>query len=317
MGHRSFTVSTSPPDWTSLRLLLTAIDLGSIAKAAERCGIANSAAAKRIQMLEAQARVGLIKRHARGIVPTAAGEVFARHARSLMDLARRLEGDMDAFAAGGGGSVRLLATASCIGGHDLADRLASFGRLHPRIVVELRELTSALILQELIEGRSDIGIVTTKARIPAGLDARPWREDRLLAIVSLDHPLASRTALRFAEVLEHPLVDVLEIGALSLLLTEAAQDLGRKPDYRYRVTSMDAARRLVAAGLAVNVMPDRMIVPYLKQFGVLGIAIDEPWALRQLRLVARAADALPGPARILADHLMSSSIPASEIPPQT
>ncbi|KMO28375.1 hypothetical protein VQ02_31770 [Methylobacterium variabile] len=300
-------MTTPPPDWTSLRLYLTALELGSIAKAAEHCGIANSAAAKRIQVLEAEARVGLIERHARGIIATAAGEVFARHARGLMDLARRLEEDMDAFAAGGAGSVRLLATASSIGGHDLAERLAAFARLYPRIVVDLRELTSAPILQELIEGRGDIGIVTTNARVPAGLEARPWREDRLLAIVSRDHPLAGRTALRFSEVLEHPLVDVLEIGALSLLLTEAAQDLGRKPDYRYRVTSMDAARRLVAAGLAVNVMPDRMIVPYLDRFGVLGIAIDEPWALRRLRLVARAADALPGPARILVDHLMECS----------
>ncbi|MGX7708725.1 LysR family transcriptional regulator [Methylobacterium sp. Gmos1] len=304
---------TWQPDWTSLRLFLTALELGSIAKAAERCGIANSAAAKRIQVLEARARVGLVERHARGIVATAAGEVFARHARGLIDLARRLEEDMDAFAAGGAGTVRLLATASSIGGHDLAERLAVFARLYPRIVVDLRELTSAAILQELIEGRADIGIVTTNARIPAGLEARPWREDRLLAIVARDHPLADRATLRFSEVVEHPLVDVLEIGALSLLLTEAAQELGRRPDYRYRVTSMDAARRLVAAGLAVNVMPDRMIAPYLDRFGVRAIAIDEPWALRQLRLVARAASTLPGPARILSDHLMDRAVrePAS------
>ena len=133
-------MTTPPPDWTSLRLYLTALELGSIAKAAEHCGIANSAAAKRIQVLEAEARVGLIERHARGIIATAAGEVFARHARGLMDLARRLEEDMDAFAAGGAGSVRLLATASSIGGHDLAERLAAFARLYPRIVVDLREL---------------------------------------------------------------------------------------------------------------------------------------------------------------------------------
>jgi len=297
---------TTPPDWITLRLFLTAIELGSIAKAADRCGIANSAAAKRIQLLEAQARTALVERHARGIIPTAAGESFARHARGLIDLARHLEDEMDAFAAGGAGTVRLLATASCIGGHDLADLLAGFARLHPRILVDLRELTSSVILQDLIEGRADLGIVTTNARIPVGLEAQPWREDRLLAIVSADHPLAGRKSVKFSEVLEHPLVDVLEIGALSLLLAEAAQALGRKPYYRYHVTSMDAARRLVAAGLAVNVMPDHMIAPYAENLGLRGILIDEPWSLRRLRLVSRVGGVSPGPARLLADHLLNA-----------
>ncbi|MCG5237366.1 LysR family transcriptional regulator [Xanthobacter oligotrophicus] len=296
----------APPDWITLRLFLTAIELGSIAKAADRCGIANSAAAKRIQVLEAQTRTALVERHARGIVPTAAGEAFARHARGLLDLARHLEDEMDAFAAGGAGTVRLLATASCIGGHGLARALAGFTRLHPRIVVDLRELTSAAILQDLIEGRADLGIVTTNARIPVGLEAQPWREDRLLAIVSADHPLAVRKDVRFSEVLEYPLVDVLEIGALSLLLAEAAQGLGRKPHYRYRVTSMDAARRLVAAGLAINVMPDGMIEPYAQSLGVRGIPIDEPWSLRRLRLVSRAETMSTGPARRLASHLLNA-----------
>ncbi len=101
-------------------------------------------------------------------------------------------------------------------------------------------------------------------------------------------------------------MDVLEISALSLLLAEAAQGLGRKAYYRYRVTSIDAARRLVASGLAVNMMPDRMIEHYAQSFGVHGVYINEPWSLRRLRLVSRAESAPPDPARLLAGHLLNA-----------
>ena len=44
----------APPDWVTLRIFLAALDLGSVTRAADRCGIATSAAAKRIQVLEAR-----------------------------------------------------------------------------------------------------------------------------------------------------------------------------------------------------------------------------------------------------------------------
>jgi DNA-binding transcriptional LysR family regulator len=273
---------TAPPDWTSLRIFLAAIELGSIARAAERCGTANSAAAKRIQLLE---------RSARGVSATAAGESFARHARALLNMSERLTGDIEAFVAGGVGSARLFATASSIGGSDLAQSLARFAAAHPRIAVDLREVTSATALQALIESRADLAIITANAMIPGDLVAATWRTDRLLLIVSASHQLARRRSVKFSEVLRCPMIEVMEHGALTLMLAEAAQKLGRAPHYRYRVATMDTARRLAASGLAVNVMPDGLVLPYADAFGLKHLDIDEPWAARRLPLVSRATDA--------------------------
>lgn len=294
------------PDWVTLRIFLAALDLGSVTRAADRCGIATSAAAKRIQMLEADYRVALLERGARGVRPTVAGEVFARYARGLLDFAARLGDDMRAYAAGGLGSVRLLATASALGGHDLARVLAAFAVEQPGIQVELREDTSLTILRDLLEGRADLGIVTIAGTVPAGLEAQPWREDRLLVVVPAGHPFASRASVPFAEVLDQPLVGVMEGGALSLLLDEAAQRLGLRPRYRFQVASTDAARSLVAAGHGVTVMPDRIARPYEAALGLRGIPLAERWTRRRLRLVSRAAGLLAPPARLLQDHLLRS-----------
>lgn len=292
------------PDWATLRIFLAALETGSITRAAGRCNIAVSAAAKRIQALEAESVVPLLERGARGVRPTAAGEAFARHARALLDLAARLDGDLRAFAAGGTGSVRLHATPSAIAGHDLAESLARFAAERPGVRVELHEEISLPILQNLLDGRADLGVVTATGRVPAGLQTHPWREDRLLVAVAVAHPFAGREAVGFDEVLDQPLVGVQESGALSLLLEEAAQRLGRRPRYRFRVAGTDAARRLVAAGHGVTVMPDGMLRPYQAALGLRGVPLAEAWSHRRLGLVARPADMLPPPARLLLDHLL-------------
>jgi DNA-binding transcriptional LysR family regulator len=70
------------------------------------------------------------------------------------------------------------------------------------------------------------------------------------------------------------------------------------------VASTDAARRLVAAGHGVTVMPDGVARPYEGALGLRGVPVAERWAKRRLRLVARPAEALPAPARLLLDRLL-------------
>jgi DNA-binding transcriptional LysR family regulator len=295
---------SAAPDWVTLRIFLAALDLGSVTRAADRCGIAPSAAAKRIQVLEANSGMALLERGARGVRATGAGELLARHARTLLDFSDRLTDDLRAYAVGGLGSVRLHATASALGGHDLAHVLAAFAAEEPGIVVKLREDVSLPILRDLLEGRADLGIVTSGGKIPVGLEAQTWREDRLLVVVPAGHPFIGRNSVGFGEVLEQPLIGVLESGALSLLLEEAAQRLGRHPRYRFHVASTDAARNLVAAGHGVTVMPDGVARPHEARMGLRGIPLAERWARRRLRLVTRVPELMAPAACRLRDHLL-------------
>ncbi|HEY8613971.1 MAG TPA: LysR family transcriptional regulator, partial [Roseomonas sp.] len=130
------------PDWVTLRILLATAELGSITRAAARCGIATSAAAKRLQALEAECGLPILARGPRGVRLTEAGEMLARHGRAAFGALARLTDDLRALAAGELGSVRLHATASSIAGHPLPEALAEFARVQPGIQVELHEETS-------------------------------------------------------------------------------------------------------------------------------------------------------------------------------
>jgi DNA-binding transcriptional LysR family regulator len=89
------------PDSTTLRILLAAIEHGSVTRTWEKCGIAVSAAAKRIQHMEAELGVRLLDRTARGVTPTAAGDLVAQHARAMFDFGARLGKDLRADAEAG------------------------------------------------------------------------------------------------------------------------------------------------------------------------------------------------------------------------
>jgi DNA-binding transcriptional LysR family regulator len=294
------------PDWTTLRIFLAAIECGSVTRASEKCGIAVSAAAKRIQDLETELGVQLLTRGARGVTPTVAGELLARHARTMLDFGARLGEDLRAVAEGGLGSVRLNATLSVLAGHPLAQALADFAVEHPGVSIELREVTSLSVLQNLVEGQADVGLITVGGAIPNGLEARPWRTDQLLVVMPMEHELAARHSLRFTEVLNHPLIEIIEGGAMTLLLREAAERLGVRLRPRLRVSTVEAAIRLVAAGHDLAIIPDGVLPTYNPDLRLAGVRLAEPWAQRQVRLVSRPAAMLTPSARLLLDYLSAS-----------
>ena len=57
-------------DWRDLEVFVAAAESGSIARAAERCRLAPSAASKRLSDLEAALGAPLLERHNRGVRPT-------------------------------------------------------------------------------------------------------------------------------------------------------------------------------------------------------------------------------------------------------
>jgi DNA-binding transcriptional LysR family regulator len=169
---------------------------------ADHCNIATSAAAKRMQLLEADCGVQLLERRARGVKLTAAGEIVARYARGLFDLAFRLGDDLNAFKTGGIGSVRLHVTLSAIAGNELAETLAVFTAEHPRVQVELREDISLRVLRDVVDGQADLVIITSSRRLPSDLDVHPWREDRLVAVMPSSDPLATLPSISFRAVID-------------------------------------------------------------------------------------------------------------------
>ncbi len=292
-------------DILTLQLFLAVIEEQSIAKAAEKKNIATSAVSRRISDLEEILQVELLYRHAKGIEPTPAGFALVEHARVVLGDLSRLETDLTGYRHGTRGHIRLFVNRSAIL-ETLARELSAFLVAHPLVRVDLEESISPDTIQAVAENRADLGIFGGNIRAPE-LQVFPYREDRLAAVVALDHPLARHRSLRFADLVDHDFVSLEKGSSIDTLCVRAAAELGRPLKVRIRVSGFDALFRLVEARLGVGIAPMEIADGRLGPGHLVAIAIDEPWAQRSLVLGMRNHASLPPAARLLVEHLRMGS----------
>jgi DNA-binding transcriptional LysR family regulator len=298
-------------DLITLRVFKAAVEERSLARAAERERLALSALSRRIADMEARIGTALLRRYDRGVEPTAAGEVLLRHLGPIFDLLDRAFADVEAFAAGARGHVRLHANISAVAGF-LPEALAGFLAANPGIEVSLEERYTADILHAVRTGAADLGLGSGTVRVvPPELQMLPCREDRLVALLPVDHPLAARGGpLRFAELAAEPFVGMSPAMALQQVYRREAEAIGMNLRERVNVASFDGVRRMVEAGLGVAILPHTAAEPQATSMALAVRPLDEPWAVRPLALcVRRDAEALPAAARLLATHLLGRRFP--------
>ncbi|MFG5409273.1 LysR family transcriptional regulator [Piscinibacter sakaiensis] len=289
-------------DLVSLQLVVAVGETGSIGRAAERAFLAASAVSKRLSDLEAALGTPLLVRHARGVALTPAGESLVHHARAMLASLEKMQGELGEFADGVRGHVRVHANISAIV-QFLPEDLGAFARAHPAIKIDLEEHLSAEVLRAVQEGAADLGVCHV-GRGAGLLQSLPYRRDRLVLVVPQGHPLAERPAVDFVESLDFDHVGLHTGSSIHLALHEAAQAAGRPVRLRIHVTGLDAMGRMIDNGLGIGVMPAGAFE--LMRGGVgarlVAVALNDPWAARELRLVARDFAAL----RALAEHLQPS-----------
>lgn len=287
-------------DLRDLELFVAVADAGSIARAAERSHTVASAISKRISDLEENFSTALLVRGAKGVELTAAGHALLARARVLLHQSRQLEEEMRRHASGAHGYVRVFANISAIV-EFLPSALASFATRHPDVHVHLEEHISSAIAQAVADNSADIGIVSELPVID-GLSTSSFRSDELVVVLEPSHPLATKTSLSFADVVDQPLIGLHANSSLHHLLTRAAADLGRGPNWRIHVTSFDAACAMVAAGLGVGIVPRAATNPYVRST-LARVPLTDEWAQRQLFLCTRSGVPLHSAAQLLFGHL--------------
>ncbi len=289
-------------DLTDLRLFVQVIEAGSITAGATRSHLSLAAASERLRRMEDAAGLPLLQRHARGVFATAAGESLGHHARLMLRQDELLRGELDDFARGARGRVRLLANTVAIAEH-LPGPLAAWLATHPDVEVELKERTSSVALKMLAAGLADLCIVTD-ALDAGGLQRRPFALDRLLLAVPAGHALAARRHLAFAELAHEGFVGLGDGSALQDHIDEHAAQAGFRLDTRIRLRTFDGMLRMVAAGVGVAIVP-AAAARRIRIAGVRCLRLDDAWTVRRLSLCFRDEATLPPPARDLLAHLQA------------
>lgn len=292
-------------DLTDLRLLVNIAAANSITRGAERTHMSPPAASARIRHLEEDIGVRLLHRSAQGVTLTVAGQAFVHHARGMMLQLNELHAEMREYADGVKGHVRLCANTTAVVNF-LPAILRTFLLEHGNVNVELRERASQQIVRAVSEGATDIGIVAGNVRTE-GLELKPYRSDRLVAVVADGHAIAGRDTIAFAEALDFEFISLGDDSAIHAFLEEASQRLERSLRVRIQVGNFEALCRMVEADIGVGIVPELLARRYAGTMAVRIVPLADPWALRELQICARSFRLLPAFARRLVDLLLADA----------
>lgn len=295
-----------PLDPVSLQHFIAVCESGSIARAAEREALVASALSKRISALEAEVGVPLLARRRHGVEPTPAGEALLARAREVLAGLDQLRVELGAFGQGAQGSVRVLASPSVLA-EQLPDDIAAFLARQQGIHISLEERMSPDIVRGVRDGNADIGVLWDLIADLSGLQVVPYHTDRLCVALSPSHPLARRPSLSYADTLDQPSINIGPGGQMDQLLRRQAALLGRLPSHRMHVSSLDAACRMIAAGLGLAVLPLEAATPQAGAGRLALVPLAEPWAVRRFVVVTRATRLVTTAARVLLESLRAAA----------
>ncbi|MFB9126527.1 LysR family transcriptional regulator [Paraburkholderia dipogonis] len=283
-------------DLFTLRLFLTVVEEQQMRRAAVRENIAPSAATRRIQDLEEIAGIDLFERLPTGMVPSAAGEVLARHVRLLFDNLDVMRREVAEFTEGVRGHIFISSTSTIIV-QFLAREIAEFTRDFPFVDIELQEDANTNVVGAVVAGKADVAMFYATDDIDRdALEIIEYRTDRLVAVVPKGHSLGERASVKTGDLLEQNVIGISATTSMMTQLRNAAAALGRELNVKFRVSTIEAARSLVKAGLGVMIQPESML-PVEDLNKVTLVALDEPWALRRLCIGTRRGDSLTAATR--------------------
>jgi len=288
-------------DLTDLRLFAAVAEERKLTRAAARQHLSLAAASARIRGLEEQAGLPLLVREPRGVRLTPAGEAFLHHARAILRQVENLRADLQEYGGGLRGHLRIFANTTAVS-DILPAILPRVLAGNPRINVELQEKPNADIARGVLEGRADIGIVSSRVDT-LGLEAVHFSTDQLVLATAAGHRFARRKRVEFAEVLDEDLIGMYAGSTLQTFLTEVSEALGKPMQVRVRVNSFDAVCRIVATGVGVGVVPESAARRNQASLGIAIVELADPWRVRERDALVRDIPSLPAAGQALLDAL--------------
>lgn len=292
---------------TDLRLFQAIAEAHSLAGGANAAHITASAASYRLKNLEHALGIPLFVRSPRGMDLTPAGEMLLSHVRELLQGIERMHAEVGQFASGLKGHIRLLANSSSLNGF-IIPNVSRFLAAHPEVNIDLEERASQAIVAAVTAHEADIGILANELTDEAsatGVRAVRYAVDELVLAVPAGHPLARESSVRFGAALGFDFVCMSRNSSNFLFLKDMAQRAGRQPNVRLHAHGFEAVLSLAEAGVGIALVPRSVASDAIRAGRVVAVALDEPWAVRELNLVTRADGKLPGFAAAFVQFLLS------------
>jgi len=187
-----------------LKAFCLVVELKSFSKAAEAKFMTQSAMSHLIKKLEDELGVKLLNRNGKTITPTPAGKLFYsqskqilgqynRMANSIYDLVKIVKGPL------------YIGASNTAATYLLPQVFYNFSKEYPEVLIELVVSNTERIMDDLNEGRIDVGIVEGAIK-ETTLFPEEIAEDEIIIIAADDNPLTAKKSLTSRDLISQPFI---------------------------------------------------------------------------------------------------------------
>jgi len=285
-------------DIPQLRYMIALAQELHFQRAAQKAHVAQPSLSQAIQKLEKELGVLLFERSAQGVRLTPDGKKFLSAAVTALDHLEKTARELRESSREVAGTVRV-GVLPTICPYLMPEVITRLKRTAPRLTLELSEETTSILVEQIKEGKLDLGIAALPVNEKGLAEKTLWREPFYLAVAP-NHPLAKKRTVTQKDISKEKVL-VLKEGHC---FGEQALDFCRIPrrdaQVLFQGSSLTSVMKLAALGEGVTLVP-QMAVPK-KSSGELKFI---PFALkppsREIGILWRLSAPLNNAERALAD----------------
>jgi len=269
----------------TLQVFCDLVETGSFSAAASQNFITQSAVSQQVRALETRFDHPLIERTKGHVRPTPAGQLLYEVSKEITGRYRDLRDQLQSFGSVVSGSVRV-ATVHSVGLYELSGPLKKFLKAYPQVNVHIEYSRSSRILEEVLSGRIDLGIVAYPSRRPH-IAIIPFREDRLVLVCAAHHPLARRQVLALRDLDGEAFVGFERDIPTRRTLDRVLKRKNVSVRYVMELDNVETIKRVVEIGAGVAIVPEPSVKQEVKNRTLRVLQISDETLLRPLGIVHR------------------------------
>nr|WP_026340183.1 LysR family transcriptional regulator [Amphritea japonica] len=292
-----------------LRAFVAVARTQSFTEACAQVHLSQPALSITIKNLEEEAGGALFSRTTRAIALTPEGEEFYPVAQKMIhDYDAALDDLTQRFALNRGRVV--LAAMPSFASSLLPGIISDYRSLYPNVSVTVNDVIAEDVVDMVRNGQVEVGVTFDPGRFD-DLSFTPLFDDRFVAVVYPDHPLALQERVAWQALLDNDFIALQRPSSIRLLIEAKLRQLGLQVLPEFETHQLATIGRMVATGLGVSAVPS-LCIQQMRESGAICRELDTPVMSRPVGILTRKRYPLSKAAVSLVDIIQGAAADLSE-----
>jgi DNA-binding transcriptional LysR family regulator len=287
----------------TLKIFCDVVRWASFSRGAEDNGISQSSASQAVHQLEVRLGVKLIDRSKRPLVLTPQGKVYYQGCKELVERYLELENRVKGLEGEEtvAGTVGVAAIYS-VGLHHMSRYVKTFEEQHPAAEIRLEYLHPSRVLERVISGDAELGLVSYPKKWP-DLNVITWREEPMMLAVHPSHRFAHRQSVVIRELDGEAFVGFDSDLSIRRAIDRFLRRHGVSVEVACAFDNIENIKRAVEIASGIAILPEPTLAQEVKAGTLVAIPLetDDPSArlTRPLAIIHRRQALEPAATRFL------------------